>query len=301
MAKALKPPPTIIARSGSAAGPGQLLLDLGRARWAHLATHGFFAAPKSGVRQYLYDEKDFLTGRKGERIGAGARSPLTQTGLVLAGANLKGKDAGAEGGILTSEAIAGLDLRKLELAVLSACETGLGEAAAGEGVFGLQRAFHLGGCRNVVASLWKVDDDATAALMAVFYHELWQEGRPPLEALRRAQLALYRHPRDVPALARGRGPDFEKTVRRVAQPVARPGARAAVKDWAAFVLSGPGWYAVGHGHPTKAKGFVTGSVTLSRPRLAFRNTTTAESNGAGCSAPPNRSRPGRNSSSPRMA
>jgi CHAT domain-containing protein len=241
LAKALKPPPALIARSGSAAGPGQLLVDLEQARWAHLATHGFFAAPKSGVRQYLYDEKDFLKGVKGERIGAGARSPLTQTGLVLAGANLKGKDAGADGGILTAEALAGLDLRRLELAVLSACETGLGEAATGEGVFGLQRAFHLGGCRNVIASLWRVDDDATAALMAVFYHQLWQEGRPPLEALRRAQLALYRHPRDVPALARGRGPDFDQTVRRVTQPPARPAARAAVMDWAAFVLSGPGW------------------------------------------------------------
>jgi CHAT domain-containing protein len=243
LAKALKPPPAIIVRSGSAAGPGQLLVDLERARWAHLATHGFFAAPKSGVRRYLYDERDFLTGAKGERVGAGARSPLTQTGLVLAGANLKGKDASADGGILTAEALAGLDLRRLELAVLSACETGLGEAATGEGVFGLQRAFHLGGCRNVVASLWRVDDDATAALMAVFYHQLWQEGRPPLEALRRAQLALYRHPRDVPALARGRGPDFDQTVRRVtqSQPPARPAARAAVKDWAAFVLSGPGW------------------------------------------------------------
>jgi CHAT domain-containing protein len=50
--------------------------------------------------------------------------------------------------------------------------------------------FHLGGCKNVVASLWKVDDDATAALMAVFYHELWVKGAPPLQALRRAQLAL---------------------------------------------------------------------------------------------------------------
>jgi CHAT domain-containing protein len=240
LAKARKPPPAVITRSGTAAGPGQLLVDLERARWAHLATHGFFAAPKSGVRQYLYDEKDFLTGPEGERVGAGARSPLTQTGLVLAGANLQGKDAEADGGIFTAEALAGLDLRGLELAVLSACETGLGEAASGEGVFGLQRAFHLGGCRNVVASLWKVDDDATAALMAVFYHQLWQEGRPPLEALRRAQLALYRHPRDLPALARGRGPDFEQTVRRVTQPPARSAARAPVKDWAAFVLSGPG-------------------------------------------------------------
>src|SRR5262249_9197549 len=220
LAKGLNPPPAVISRWGTAAGPGQLLVDLERARWAHLATHGFFAAPKSGVRQYLYDERDFLRGLAGERVGAGARSPLTQTGLVLAGANLKGKEAGADGGILTAEALAGLDLRGLELAVLSACETGLGEAASGEGGYGLQRASHLGGCRNVLASLWKVDDDATAALMAVFYHELWAEGRAPREALRRAQLALYRHPREVPALARGRGPDFDQTVRRVAQPPA---------------------------------------------------------------------------------
>jgi CHAT domain-containing protein len=73
------------------------------------------------------------------------------------------------------------------LAVLSVCETGLGDVAGGEGVFGLQRAFHLAGARNVVATLWKVDDTATAALMAVFYRELWEKGQPPIEALRRAQ------------------------------------------------------------------------------------------------------------------
>jgi CHAT domain-containing protein/Tfp pilus assembly protein PilF len=243
LATGLSQPPQVIALGGSRAGPGQLLLDLPRARWAHLATHGFFAAPASAVRKYLYDEKDFLRGRRGERVGAGARNPLTQTGLVLAGANLKGKEAGPDGGILTAEALAGLDLGRLDLAVLSACETGLGEAAAGEGVFGLQRALHLAGTRDVVASLWKVDDDATAALMALFYHQLWVQKRPPLEALRQAQLALYRHPQEVKALARGRGPDFDHTVKRVTQPppkAERPGRRAAVRDWAAFVLSGPG-------------------------------------------------------------
>jgi CHAT domain-containing protein len=88
-----------------------------------------------------------------------------------------------------------------------------------------------------------VDDDATAALMAVFYHELWVHQRPPLQALRRAQLALYGHPQEVKALARGRGPDFDQTVKRVTQPppkADRPAKRAAVRDWAAFVLSGPG-------------------------------------------------------------
>lgn len=90
----------------------------------------------------------------------------------------------------------------MELAVLSACDTGLGELdQGGEGVFGLQRAFHLGGCRNVVASLWKVDDEPTAALMALFYHNLWQKGEKPLDALRHAQLALLRHPEEVPLLA----------------------------------------------------------------------------------------------------
>jgi hypothetical protein len=86
-----------------------------------------------------------------------------------------------------------------------------------------------------------VAEGAVGPAAGVVAGVLWQQGRPPLEALRRAQLALYRDPGAVPALARGRGPDFEQTVRRVAQPPARPGARAAVKDWAAFVLSGPGW------------------------------------------------------------
>jgi CHAT domain-containing protein/Tfp pilus assembly protein PilF len=234
-------PPEVIERRGRAAETVRLLLDLPRARWAHLATHGFFAAPASDVRRHLFDRRDFLLGIGGERRGAAARNPLTQSGLVLAGANRPRKDPDADGGILTAEAIAGLSLDGLELAVLSACETGLGEAAAGEGVFGLQRAFHLAGCRAVVASLWKVDDQATAALMSLFYHHLWVKGQKPLEALRNAQLALYRHPSEVSALAKGRGPDFDKVVKRVTRPPAkRRKGPGPVKHWAAFVLSGAG-------------------------------------------------------------
>src|SRR5262249_31949520 len=132
----------------------------------------------------------------------------------------------------------------LELAVLSACETGLGKVDdRGEGVFGLARAFHLGGCRNVVASLWHVQDEATAALMALFYHHLWERNETPLQALRQAQLGRYRRPQEVPALARDRGADFTKTVRRVAQAQPSPGPQAQVapvRHWAAFVLSGAG-------------------------------------------------------------
>src|SRR5262249_6711096 len=148
--------------------------------------------------------------------------------------------AGDDLGIVTAEAIAGLPLQDLDLAVLSACETGLGLVGGGEGVFGLQRAFHLAGAHNVVASLWKVDDEATAALMALFYDQLWRQDKPPIEALRAAQLALYHHPELAGKLARVRGtPDFDKLVQRP-EPAAGGGGtgprRADAKDWAAFVL-----------------------------------------------------------------
>src|SRR5262249_60609970 len=94
---------------------------------------------------------------------------LLWPGLGPAGANRKDKDKpqtwAADGGILLGEDIVGRNLHRMELAVLSACETGLGDVAGGEGAFGLQRAFHVAGCKNVVASLWQGDDDAQAGLM----------------------------------------------------------------------------------------------------------------------------------------
>ena len=108
---------------------------------------------------------------------------------------------------------------------------------------GLMRAFHLAGSRNVIATLWKVDDDATAALMKLFYYKLWHEDKSPIEALREAQLTIYRHPQEIGALASGiRGPKaLSETVklpdggRRV-----EPLKMAPARLWAAFVLSGPG-------------------------------------------------------------
>jgi CHAT domain-containing protein len=166
---------------------------------------------------------------------------LVLSGLVCAGANLRVKNAGKEDrGILTAEAIAGLNLDGLELAVLSACETGLGQSGGGEGVFGLQRAFHIAGCRNVIASLWQVDDKATAALMGLFYHKLWQERLWPAEALRQAQVTLYRHPEHIGALALARGPDFEKAARLPTASGAASARRSPTRLWAGFVLSGVG-------------------------------------------------------------
>jgi CHAT domain-containing protein len=135
---------------------------------------------------------------------------------------------------LTALEVAQLDLSGVELAVLSACETGLGEAAGGEGVLGLQRAFQVAGTRSVVASLWKVDDDATRQLMVRLYENLWRTKQPlgKLEALRQAQLEMLRE-------GRKRGPGGERPVDPEALKRAVPAAgRTPPFYWAAFVLSG---------------------------------------------------------------
>src|SRR5207249_10438972 len=102
--------------------------------------------------------------------------PGLLSGLVLAGANKPAADG--DDGVLTALEVAELDLSKVELAVLSACETGLGEVAGGEGVLGLQRAFQVAGARSTVTSLWQVDDDATRQLMERFYAGLWDRKQP---------------------------------------------------------------------------------------------------------------------------
>ena len=75
---------------------------------------------------------------------------------------------------------------------LSACETGLGSVRSGEGVYGLQRALTVAGSRSTLLSLWKVDDEATAAFMTEFYRRLLAgEGRA--DALRNTQAAFRTH------------------------------------------------------------------------------------------------------------
>jgi CHAT domain-containing protein len=217
-----------------------VLTKLPQAKYAHLATHGFFADP-SFRSVFQIDPKEFEQSLRGERVGRAATSPLIMTGLVFAGANhLKTQGRG----IVTGEALVDLDLSGLELAVLSACETGLGDVAGGEGTFGLQRAFHLAGTRNVLASLWKVPDEATAALMGRFYHKLWEEGLPPLDALRQAQLEIYRRPDRIAEWSKSIRGKFEVVS---GSPETPPVEITPSKDgttpafyWAAFSLSGLG-------------------------------------------------------------
>jgi CHAT domain-containing protein len=122
-----------------------------------------------------------------------------------------------------SEEVGTLDLRGVELAVLSACETGLGQRAGGEGLLGLQRAFQIAGARIVVASLWKVPDAATRDLMERFYSNMWEKDMGKLEALREAQLWMLRE-RSPRGLVELEGQE--------------PPQRLPPYYWAAFVLSG---------------------------------------------------------------
>jgi CHAT domain-containing protein len=232
---------------GAAATPRRVEEALRGVRYALLSTHAFFDEQRFGEEQQRRERQlrgwVFNPAQPGGAPGLGLRNPLAYSGLVLAGAGgPKSDDPG--GAILSGEAIVDLPLEGL----LSACDTGLGVRSGDEGVRGLVRAFHLAGCRDVVASLWQVNDEATAALMARLFHGLLKEGKAPLEALRQAQLALYRHPELLPRLAgpeRG-PPDFAAAVRVDA---ARPAAgklpaglprRTPPRYWAAFFLSGAG-------------------------------------------------------------
>ena len=228
----------LAALAGAEATPAAVLAALPKAKVAHFATHGFFA-DASFRSAFQLDPKDYETSLRGERIGRAANSPLVMTGLVFAGAN----DPKTPGrGIITGEALVELDLSGLELAVLSACETGLGDVAGGEGTFGLQRAFHLAGTRDVVATLWKVPDQSTAALMALFYKNLWTDNLSPMESLRRAQLEVYRNPAKILGLAQGFRGKFQEVPGGAAEAEIKPGKGGTTHplQWAAFTLSGPG-------------------------------------------------------------
>ena len=186
-----------VVLSGVSASTGNVLTALPQARRAHFATHGFFADAEFRsafqLDPELFEKRSRLM--RAERTRIAGRNPLILSGIVLSGANNRTavsppNISRGDGGILTGETIAGLELSELDLVTLSACDTGLGDVGGNEGVFGLQRAFHVAGAKTVVASLWKVEGEATQKLMVNFYRNLYQEQMSKLQALRLAQLSL---------------------------------------------------------------------------------------------------------------
>ncbi|MFY9608364.1 MAG: CHAT domain-containing tetratricopeptide repeat protein [Blastocatellia bacterium] len=113
------------------------------------------------------------------------------SGIILSLVDEQGRPVN---GFLRLNEIYNLNL-PAELVVLSACQTGLGKEIKGEGLVGLTRGFMYAGAARVVASLWKVDDAATAELMARFYKGVFKEKRRPAEALRVAQVEMWKQKR----------------------------------------------------------------------------------------------------------
>lgn len=208
-----------------------------KSRYLHFATHGFFADETVKAMSVKQDDQKKMMGEKAVVTG---ENPGLLSGLVLAGANLPPKGNGDDG-ILTASEVAELDLTGVELAILSACETGLGKTAGGEGIFGLQRAFQLAGARTVVASSWKVPDLSTKELMVRFYGNLWEKKMGKLEALREAQLWVMKEGK---AAGLDRGIDDESVVVKETRKEAvkaegsTKGETLPPKYWAAWILSG---------------------------------------------------------------
>jgi CHAT domain-containing protein len=233
IAELWKSPGKATVLEGPAPTEANVAAAMAKARYIHLATHGFFADSKLRTPFQPASARGGASplGMLEQPFQPALRNPLALVGVVLAGANHPQAEDAADG-VLTGEELDGLDLMQAELVVLSACETGLGQVEASEGVLGLQRTLHLQGARTVVGSLWKVDDDATRALMIEFYKNLWSGKLGKLEALRQAQLTMLRQ--------------YDRSTRTL-QP--RGIAKSAVNSedldgrlppyyWAAFVLSG---------------------------------------------------------------
>ena len=150
----------------------------------HIATHGYFL-----------EDVESTGSAFGVHLENANDNPLLRSGLMLAGAaktvtgaaspNLESND----NGILTAYEAMNMSLEGTELIVLSACETGLGDVKAGEGVYGLQRAFLVAGADALIMSLWKVDDAATQLLMKNFYSN-WVKLRNKEKAFKQAQIQL---------------------------------------------------------------------------------------------------------------
>ncbi|MEY3079288.1 MAG: hypothetical protein RL086_441, partial [Bacteroidota bacterium] len=150
----------------------------------HIATHGYFLEDvpfESSGNSYLGMNRDRLI-----------EDPMLRSGLLLAGANnaLKDNNTGENNGIFSAFEASLLDLTNTELVVLSACETGKGEIKNSEGVYGLRKAFADAGAKNVIMSLWKVDDKVTQEFMARFY-EVWLNDKITIrEAFNKTQLEI---------------------------------------------------------------------------------------------------------------
>lgn len=166
-------------------------LDGTKPKTMHIATHGFYFTEDEAEKTKFTHPKMELVNDGFQNVGRPIEDKtMTRSGLLFSGCNRAFRHEqipeGEEDGILTAQEISMIDLRGLDLVVLSACQTGLGDVISGEGVFGLQRAFKKAGANTILMTLDKVDDEATKILMVQFYRNL-MNGKTKRQSLQEAQ------------------------------------------------------------------------------------------------------------------
>lgn len=150
-----------------------------------------------------------------ERMSIVFHNPMQRSGLAFAGAQLtldawkRGEIPDTENdGILMAQEVGMMDLKDTWLVVLSACDTGIGQAQAGEGVLGLRRGFVQAGAQNLLMTLWPVSDKYTVDLMKAFYEQAMKTKDAPgaLASVQREFLIKLRKEKNPVIAARLAGP-----------------------------------------------------------------------------------------------
>ena len=209
-------------------------------RLLHIATHGFYWTEK----EVQYSKKLNFLQLNSLNVRYMEDKPLTRSGLLFSGANnaLKGEKLpdNVDDGVLTAKEISLLDFRNLDLVVMSACQTGLGEIT-GDGVFGLQRGFKKAGANTLLMSLWKVDDIATQLLMTQFYKNL-TSGMSKSGSLKHAQKYVREYEEEVEVKSDTRPSVSAHAKEQAQQKTTKEKTIKKVKKyqdpyyWAAFIL-----------------------------------------------------------------
>lgn len=164
----------------------------------HISTHGFYWNDSTANSENMEHRLRFLPHDYSKQ--SLEEQAMNRAGLMFSGANntfwneVMVPDS-IEDGVLTALEVAQLDLRGLDLVVLSACQTGLGEIGS-DGVFGLQRGFKKAGAQTIIMSLWYVDDYATRDMMIRFYENHIERHMSKHEAFIEAQHWLKVHDSD---------------------------------------------------------------------------------------------------------
>lgn len=177
--------------------PPQLRSDFGRLRFSRLEADAILALARNTQKFAAMDFAANLKAATGEDLQKSGIVHLATHGIInsefpeLSGVvlSLIDENGKPQDGFLRLHDIYNLRL-EARLVVLSACETALGKEIKGEGIVGLTRGFMYAGAPTVAASLWKVDDRATADLMRRFYQKMLKDNLRPADALRRAQISM---------------------------------------------------------------------------------------------------------------